>query len=78
MTKEQVIAWARQAGGVQLFTPAEFGAHAKTKTDTHISMTTDALERFATLVRNATLTEAMQTCKLALDAHAIRNLKDKT
>ncbi|CAM8658056.1 hypothetical protein MCEMIEM13_01487 [Comamonadaceae bacterium] len=65
MTKEQVIELAKQAG---IVIPTRF-SHDRTVAE---------LERFATLVRNAALEEAAQACKLALDAHAIRNLKEPT
>ncbi len=51
LTKDEVLAMAREAGGVQLFTPRELGAFHKKAPDIHISMTPEALERFATLCR---------------------------
>ena len=51
LTKDEIVKMAREAGGVQLFTPRELGAFHKKAPDIHISMTLDALERFATLCR---------------------------
>ena len=51
---------AREAGGVELITPSGFGANAKTKTNSHIAMTPDALERLEAAIKAAHLTELTQ------------------
>lgn len=56
MTKS-VIEIALQAGGVKLITPSGFGANAKTKTNSHIAMTPDALERLEAAIKAAHLAE---------------------
>ena len=49
--KDEIVKMAREAGGVQLFTPRELGAFHKKAPDIHISMTPEALERFAAICR---------------------------
>lgn len=63
LTKDEVLAMAREAGGVQLFTPRELGAFHKKAPDIHISMMPEALERFATLCRAPLVAELEQAKK---------------
>ena len=72
LTEYEIVKMAREAGGVQLFTPRELGAFHKKAPDIHISMTPDALERFAALCRAPLVAEVEQTKK---DAERYRWLR---
>ena len=61
--KDEILAMAREAGGVQLFTPRELGAFHKKAPNIHISMMPEALERFATLCRAPLVAELEQAKK---------------